>query len=346
MGTTYPLVSILIPNFNHSRYLDECIQSALAQTWKNTEILVLDNQSSDSSVNVAAKYASQGVRVNRNAANIVNRSYQVLSDFLSKGEFFILMGADDAIEPTFIEKAVRIMQRYPQVGYVHVERDFMDEQGNKTELDPFFNCSFVAPGRSVMPIYMVTSIAHPAQGLVRRSVFDCIDGYQREVDHMNADKSLWFYLSSVSDYAYIKEKLCRIRVSANNQTALTRQNFQHPVLCHMIINEFCRYAEQFNFTDVLARKEESLRRLASDFLIYAGGMLACGSFEGAWAYLAYARIVCRDITGQERWQRLTKMVETETADMEYIAQHDTMFAARKRGYEPPQGFEPIDMEAL
>lgn len=346
MEGSHPLVSIMIPNYNHSRYLDECIQSALAQTWPNTEVLLLDNQSADSSIEVAEKYASQGVCINRNAFNILNRSYRVLSEQLAQGEFLLLMGADDAIEPTFVEKAMRIMLRYPQVGYVHVERNFMDEQGNTIELDPFFNCSFVAPGRNVMPIYMVTTIAHPAQGLVRRSAFNRIGGYQREVDHMNADKSLWFYLSSVSDYAYIREKLCRIRVSANNQTALTRQNFQHPVLCHMIINEFCRYAEQFGFPEVLARKEESLRRLAGDFLIYAGGMLACGSFEGAWAYLAYARIVCRDITGQERWQKLNNMVKTETVDMEYITQHDTMFAARKRGYEPPQGFEPIDLEVL
>ena len=307
MGTRTPLVSILIPNYNHSRYLDGCIQSALAQTWPNTEILLLDNQSADASVEVASRYAPQGVRVNRNVANILNRSYRVLSEELANGEFLLLMGADDAIEPTFVEKAVRIMQDHPQVGYVHVERDFMDEQGNTIELDPFFNCSFVAPGRSVMPIYMVTTIAHPAQGLVRRSALERIEGYQREVDHMNADKSLWFYLSSVSDYAYIREKLCRIRVSANNQTALTRQNFQHPVLCHMIINEFCRYAEQFNFPDVLARKEESLRRLAGDFLIYAGGMLACGSFEGAWAYLAYARYSAAkspgriDGSGLQKW---------------------------------------------
>jgi hypothetical protein len=197
-----------------------------------------------------------------------------------------------------------------------------------------------------MPIYMVTTIAHPAQGIVRRSAFQRIGGYQREVDHMNADKSLWFYLSSVSDYAYIREKMCRIRVSAHNQTALTRQNFQHPVLCHMIINEFCRYAEQFGFPEVLARKEEALRRLAADFLVYAGGMLEHGDYDGAWAYLAYARILRRDITDDERWQRLNSMWETKTVDRDYIRERDTMFAARKRGYEPPPGFTEIAPEAL
>jgi Glycosyltransferases involved in cell wall biogenesis len=341
-----PLVSILIPNYNHSRYLDECIQSALDQTYPNVEILLLDNQSADSSVSVAAKYASRGVRINRNIINILNRSYRVLAEQMASGEYLLLMGADDAIHPAFVEKAVDIMQRHPQVGYVHGERDFMDEQSNLIELDPFFNCSFVAPGRSVMPIYMVTTIAHPAQGIVRRSAFERIEGYQREVDHMNADKSLWFYLSAVSDYAYIRDKMCRIRVSTNNQTALTQQNFQHPVLCHMIINEFCRYAEQHGFEGVAARKEEALQRLAVDFLAYAGGMLANGNYEGAWSYLAYAKILWRGVTGQKRWQCLMGMWKSKKIDMEYIAHYDTMFAARKRNYEPPSGFVPIDMGAL
>lgn len=341
-----PLVSILIPNYNHSRYLDECIESVLAQTYANTEIILLDNQSSDHSMQVAAKYADRGVRVCRNIVNILNRSYRVLSEQLANGDFLLLMGADDAIQPTFVEKSVRIMQKYPHVGYVHGERDFMNEQSVLTELDPFFNCSFVAPGRSVLPLYMVTTIAHPAQGIIRRSAFERIAGYQREVDHMNADKSLWFYLSAVSDYAYIREKMCRIRVSSHNQTALTQQNFQHPVLCHMIINEFVRYAEQYNFPEVLSRREEALQRLSKDFLTYAGGMLGTENYDGAWAYLAYARIVNRNVTQEERWQKLMQMWENKKPELTYIQKNDTMFAARKRGYAPPRDFEAIDLEAL
>ena len=63
MKQKYPLVSIMIPNYNHSRYLDECIQSALNQTWPNIEIVVLDNQSTDDSVKIVSKYIDKPIEL-------------------------------------------------------------------------------------------------------------------------------------------------------------------------------------------------------------------------------------------------------------------------------------------
>ena len=342
-----PLVSIMIPNFNHAHYLDESIGSVLAQTYQNREIIVLDNQSTDNSLDVAAKYQKHGVRLCRNAFNVMNRSYSMLAGNLANGDYLLLMGADDAILPTFVEKAVALMERYPGVGYVHGERDFMRGDGSLVELDPFFNCSFVAPGESVMPLYMVTTIAHPAQGIFRRAAFQRIGGYEMEIDHMNADKSLWFYLSAVSDYGYIREKMCRIRVGADNQTSLTQRNFQHPVLCHLIINDFSRFARQFGYPRVLARREEALGRLARDFLVYAGTMLAGGNFEAANSYLVYARILDRDVTEGDDWKRLKRMHDEKSPDRDFIqALAVPMFARRARNYPPPDGFEPIALESL
>jgi hypothetical protein len=193
-----------------------------------------------------------------------------------------------------------------------------------------------------MPIYMVTTIGHPAQGIFRRSAFERIGGYAMEIDHMNADRSLWFYLSTVSDYAYIRDKMCRIRVSADTQTTLTTRNFQHPVLCHLTINDFCRYAEQFGFPKVAERRQEALSRLARDCLTWAGGALAAGDRDTAAAFLDYSRLLDRDIAGTEHRQRLQVMYDTGTPDLDYIASRDVMFSARKRNYPPPDGYIPID----
>lgn len=340
-----PLVSILIPNYNHARYLDKCITSALRQTWKNTEIIVLDNQSSDDSVRVAAKYAKDGVRVCRNITNIRNLTYRVLAEQLSSGKYLILLGADDALEPDFIEKAVQLMERHPNVGYVHGERDFVREDGSRIELDPFFNCSFVCPGESIMPLYMVTTIAHPAQGVVRRAAFDACGGYEMEIDHMNADKSLWFYLSAVSDYAYIRDKCTRIRISAGTETALTQRNFQHPLLCHLIVKDMLRFARQKNYPKVLAREKEALERLAQEFVGYAGGQIRQDNFDGGLRYLRYAEVLSREIVDDVRWQKLNDMCGQRQRDDAYLDSIDTAHLARKRGYAPPENFTEISFEA-
>ncbi len=69
----------MIPNRNHSMFLDNCIQCALDQTYDNIEIIFLDNCSTDNSVEVAAKYLSRGVMICKNPINLTNRSIDLLA---------------------------------------------------------------------------------------------------------------------------------------------------------------------------------------------------------------------------------------------------------------------------
>lgn len=340
-----PLVSILIPNYNHSRYLDECITSAINQTYSNLEIIVLDNASEDNSVEVAKKYMKDSrVRVCRNGKNILNTSYTIL-DRLSNGKYKMLLCADDYIESTFVEKAVKIMEAYPNIGYVHVERDFITDKGQKLDLDFFFNCSFIAPGREVMPIYTVTTIAHPSQGIFRTETFRKIGGYEMEIDHMNADRMLWFYMSYEADYAYIREKLCNIRIGEQTETFITQKNFQHPILCHLTLKEMMRFAKKYKLSAVYAREAEAGRRLARDFLNYAAGMMVAQDMESAGRYLDYAVIVSGEIIDEECYRRMIQMLNgTEPIDIIYLKLMTKNALQKKRGYDPPQNYRKINLE--
>lgn len=342
-----PLVSILIPNYNHSRYLDECITSAINQTYNNLEIIILDNASQDNSVEVAKKYLKDSrVRVCRNGKNILNTTYIKL-DELSSGKYKMMLCADDFIENTFVEKAVKIMETYPNVGYVHVERDFITDKGEKIDLDYFFNCSFIAPGKDVMPIYTVTTIAHPSQGIFRTDIFRKIGGYIMEIDHMNADRMLWFYMSHQSDYAYIREKLCNIRVGEQTETIITQKNFQHPILCHLTLKEMIRYARKNNIPKVYNRETEANNRLAKDFLNYAAGMLMVEDVETAERYIDYAEIISEEITNDESYTYLTQMISgIRILDIKYLKNMTRNALQKKRGYYPPENYKQLDLGEL
>ena len=346
MKKEFPLVSILIPNFKHSKYLDQCIQSAVAQTYPNKEIVVMDNNSTDDSVKIASKYAKDGVLVCKNQFNIMNRNYRILVEQYGRGKYFILLCADDYLLPDFIENAVAIMEKYPNVGYVHGERDFVDENGTVIELDPFYKCSFVADGKKTMPIYMVTTVAHPAQAVVRKATFNACGGYDMEIDHMNADRSLWFYLSYKGDAAYIRDKMCRIRVGAQTETRVTQQNFQHPILCHLTVLDYVRFAENNDLPDVVARKEEALDRLAREFAGYAGGMLYIEDYKNAQAYLDYAKIVSRKVEEFKQYQDYRRMCESKIVDKAYIEELAQVAYQHKRSYEPPEDYEEIDVQSI
>jgi glycosyltransferase involved in cell wall biosynthesis len=101
-----PLVSILIPCHNASPWLEQTLESALAQTWAPKEIIVVDDGSSDNSAAIVHTYASHGVRLatqeNRGAAAARNHALQH-----ARGEFIQFLDADDLLAPDKIEQQLR-----------------------------------------------------------------------------------------------------------------------------------------------------------------------------------------------------------------------------------------------
>lgn len=342
MISCQPLVSILVPNYNHSRYLEECVASALNQTYLNLEVVVLDNASEDNSVNTVKKYMNDArLRICRNCRNLQNHSYLIL-DHLTNGKYKMILCADDYIEESFVEKAVTVMEEHPNVGYVHVERDFVTDTGKQLELDFFFNCSFIAPGHDTMPLYMVTTVAHPSQGIFRTQTFSQIGGYDMEIDHLNADRMLWFYLSYEADYAYIREKLCKIRIGEQTETRVTQQNFQHPILCHLTLKEMIRFAKAHNLPKVYEREREASHRLAKDFLNYAAEMLLLGEKKPAQRYLNYAVLIAETIIEEEYYSRLKSMIMgKEKYERNYLKEITKSALQKKRNYNPPINYKRL-----
>lgn len=100
---THPLVSILIPAYNADEWIADSIRSALAQTWKRKEIIVVDDGSTDQTLAIARKFESESVRVltqeNQGAATARNRALQ-----LSQGDYIQYLDADDLLAPHKIER--------------------------------------------------------------------------------------------------------------------------------------------------------------------------------------------------------------------------------------------------
>jgi glycosyltransferase involved in cell wall biosynthesis len=101
------LVSILIPVFNGERWISDCIESALAQTWRWKEIIVVDDGSSDSTLEIARSYASRNVKVTnqeRRGASAA-RNHALL---LAQGDYIQWLDADDLLAPDKIEQQMKM----------------------------------------------------------------------------------------------------------------------------------------------------------------------------------------------------------------------------------------------
>ena len=123
------LASILINNYNYGRYLADAIESALAQTYSNVEVIVVDDGSTDDSNRVLNAYSGR-IHVIRKAnggqASAYNAGY-----YASSGGVLIFLDADDVLQPTALARAMPSFES-PDVVKVHWSLAIADEHGRAT----------------------------------------------------------------------------------------------------------------------------------------------------------------------------------------------------------------------
>ena len=129
------LASIIINNYNYSQYLDYSISSVLNQTYKNIEIILYDDGSSDNSLEIANKYSNNvfiisnknyGKYPSYNQANAINQAFEI-----SRGEIIFLLDSDDAFYPEKIEKVMNVFKNNPEVLLVQHEFDEINANNQK-----------------------------------------------------------------------------------------------------------------------------------------------------------------------------------------------------------------------
>lgn len=114
-----PLVSILLTSYNYGRFIGEAIESALRQTYKNLEIIICDDESTDDSVQIIEKYARQDSRIkfvpqaHAGFGSAYNTAFQH-----SKGAILVLLDSDDYCAPGRVEAVVRMYCEREGVGFV------------------------------------------------------------------------------------------------------------------------------------------------------------------------------------------------------------------------------------
>lgn len=126
-----PRVSVIIPCFNQGQFVDEAVDSVLAQTYKDFEIIIVNDGSTDDETNhILAHYA-------RNQTRVITTSNQGLSSARNngireaKGEYILPLDADDRIGPTYLEQAVRLLDANPELGIVYCKGQYFGDRNSE-----------------------------------------------------------------------------------------------------------------------------------------------------------------------------------------------------------------------
>jgi glycosyltransferase involved in cell wall biosynthesis len=117
-----PFVSVVTPFYNTADYLGECIESVLSQTYSNFEYLLVDNQSTDGSASIAAKYAATDKRIrvicNQKFVGQVANYNGALRHVASEAAYVKLVQADDCILPECLERMVAVAEFHPTAAII------------------------------------------------------------------------------------------------------------------------------------------------------------------------------------------------------------------------------------
>ncbi|MEZ2309414.1 glycosyltransferase [Paraburkholderia sp. RCC_158] len=125
--TERPLVSVVVPHYNLGDYLPRTLDSILASTYENLEILVVDDCSTDKISRLAVsrlESIGERLRIVRNAMNVGLAATRNVAVTNARGEFVLTLDADDLISPSFIELAVKALQRNPTHDFVVPQAGF------------------------------------------------------------------------------------------------------------------------------------------------------------------------------------------------------------------------------
>ncbi len=236
MANTKPRVSIGLPVYNGETYLEESIESLLGQTYGDFELIISDNGSTDGTQDICVHYAKLDSRIsyhrveeNLGCAWNYNRVFE-----LSQSEYFKWAADDDIHLPTFLEKAVEVMDHHPEVLWCFCRHSHIGPDGQLLNVAEGRDASLLSKDgwdRSSSKLhqrFQSVLLAHTGldiYALHRREVVAKTGVYQ---PHYGSEKVFLGELALLGKYYEIPETLFLLRVHPKASGSLkTERELQH-----------------------------------------------------------------------------------------------------------------------
>jgi glycosyltransferase involved in cell wall biosynthesis len=233
-----PTVSVTIPSYNHGKYIKECIQSVLDQSFQDFEIIITDDCSSDNSVEIIESIDDPRIKLFKHTRNFGACIAANNSILHSHGKYIAMLSSDDAWYPEKLAVQVEYLENHHDRAAVFGKVDWIDESGKKiTNLDFPSATLFEVENRTRFQWlrYFFLSgncLCHPCS-LVRRECYSIV-GMLNPAFASLPDLDLWIRLCLNYDIWISDQRLIKFRrfrdesnASGNNDKTFLRNQFEH-----------------------------------------------------------------------------------------------------------------------
>lgn len=203
-----PRVSICIPTYNQGRFIRECVESALNQTFQDIEVVISVNHCTDDTDDILKTFSDPRLKIIRPEHFLIGRDNFFFCVSKSCGAYFSYLCSDDLLLPEFVESQIKYLDKYPNVDFVHCAAERIDENGEHIRLEKAIWPSFVREGSRELKRYIGAIRCVGDACLIRRSAYDAIGGDYTE---LLVDWELSLRLLQHGDVAYNEMVLMKYR---------------------------------------------------------------------------------------------------------------------------------------
>jgi len=262
-----PLLSVILPNFNHARYLPDRVNSILQQTFTDLEIICLDDASTDNSIEILETYRlKHNLILLKNSRNSGNPFIQWNKGVnIASGDFIWIAESDDFADPRMLEYLFSLLNNNPNVGLAYCQSFYIDENNEilGTHLkdlqklnDNLWQNDFIYDGRKMLASYMsIFNVIPNASGvLFRKQVFSKIGGAVEDM-RLCGDWLTWSKMLTVSDLGFIATPLNYFRIHKHSLRSEVHREQQYIMECLKVLQYISSHVE----TDKRSIKKASSR---------------------------------------------------------------------------------------
>lgn len=286
-----PTVSVLIPSYNHEKFVKECIQSILDQTFQDFEIVITDDGSTDRTVEIIESFDDPRITLFKHSINkgaCIATNNCILN---SSGKYISMLSSDDAWYPEKLEVQVRYLDKHPEIAAVFGKVEWIDEESN-----PITDKSF--PYMDLFDVENRTrfdwlrfffeqgnSLCHPCS-LIRRDVYDDVGFFNPDYGSL-PDFDMWIRICLKYEIEVLDQQLIRFRMisdqsnaSGNTLTTHIRNRFEYG----QSLNHYLMIKDPDEFLMVFPNAEK-FGEITEDTLPYFLARLALESnadFKTVW----------------------------------------------------------------